>query len=106
MDCSIPGFPVLHYFLEFAQTHVHWVDDIVIYLINVSIDWYLSFQFSPIIKFSVISGFFKLQNLGFISFVKPKNKQPVILLAKKKFVFFSRIVEKLQFGARKLQQKS
>ena len=25
MDCSMPGFPVLHYFLEFAQTHVHWV---------------------------------------------------------------------------------
>ena len=25
MDCSTPGFPVLHHFLEFAQTHVHWV---------------------------------------------------------------------------------
>ena len=24
-DCSTPGFPVLHCFLEFAQTHVHWV---------------------------------------------------------------------------------
>ena len=24
---STPGFPVLHYLLEFAQTHVHWVDD-------------------------------------------------------------------------------
>ena len=24
MDCSSPGFPVLHYLLEFAQTHVHW----------------------------------------------------------------------------------
>ena len=23
MDCSVPGFPVLHYLLEFAQTHVH-----------------------------------------------------------------------------------
>ena len=22
-DCSIPGFPVLHYLLEFAQIHVH-----------------------------------------------------------------------------------
>ena len=28
MDCSTPGFPVLHYLLEFAQTHVHWVSDI------------------------------------------------------------------------------
>ena len=23
MDCSMPSFPVLHYHLEFAQTHVH-----------------------------------------------------------------------------------
>ena len=23
MDCSTPGFPVLHCLLEFAQTHVH-----------------------------------------------------------------------------------
>ena len=26
MDCSTPGFPVLHQLLELAQTHVHWVD--------------------------------------------------------------------------------
>ena len=25
MNCSTPGFLVLHCFLEFAQTHVHWV---------------------------------------------------------------------------------
>ena len=25
MGCSIPGFPVLHYLLEFNQTHDHWV---------------------------------------------------------------------------------
>ena len=25
MGCSMPGFPVLHYLLEFVQTHVHWV---------------------------------------------------------------------------------
>ena len=29
MDCSTPGFPVLHYLLEFAQTQVHWVHDIL-----------------------------------------------------------------------------
>ena len=23
MDCRMPGFPVLHYLLEFAQAHVH-----------------------------------------------------------------------------------
>ena len=25
MDCSMPGFPVLHHLLQFAQIHVHWV---------------------------------------------------------------------------------
>ena len=25
MDCSMTGFPVLHYHLEFAQAHVHWI---------------------------------------------------------------------------------
>ena len=29
MDCSTPGFPVLHSLLKFAQTHVHWVDDAI-----------------------------------------------------------------------------
>ena len=29
MDCSMPGFPVLHYLPESAQTHVHWVSDAI-----------------------------------------------------------------------------
>ena len=29
MDGSVPGFPVLHYIPEFAQTHVHWVGDAI-----------------------------------------------------------------------------
>ena len=29
MDCSTPGFPVLHYLPEFAQTHAHWVPDAI-----------------------------------------------------------------------------
>ena len=29
MDCSMPGFPVLHHLPEFAQIHVHWVDDAI-----------------------------------------------------------------------------
>ena len=29
MDCSTSGFPVLHYLLEFAQIHSHWVDDAI-----------------------------------------------------------------------------
>ena len=27
MDCSMPGFPVLHHLPELAQTHGHWVGD-------------------------------------------------------------------------------
>ena len=29
MDCSTPGFHVLHYLPEFAETHAHWVDDAI-----------------------------------------------------------------------------
>ena len=29
MNCNTPGFSVLHYLLEFAQTHVHWVSDAI-----------------------------------------------------------------------------
>ena len=29
MDYSMTGFSVLHYLLEFAQTHVHWVSDAI-----------------------------------------------------------------------------
>ena len=28
MDCSTPGFLVLHYLPEFAQTHVHWIGEV------------------------------------------------------------------------------
>ena len=29
MNCSMPGFPFLHYLLEPAPTHVHWVGDAI-----------------------------------------------------------------------------
>ena len=29
MDCSMPGFPVLHHFLELAQTHIDQVGDTI-----------------------------------------------------------------------------
>ena len=29
VDCSMPGFPVLHRLLELAQTHVHWLSDAI-----------------------------------------------------------------------------
>ena len=29
MDCSMPGFPVLHHLSELTQTHAHWVSDAI-----------------------------------------------------------------------------
>ena len=29
VDCSTPGFPVLHHLTEFAQSRVHWVGDAI-----------------------------------------------------------------------------
>ena len=29
IDCSTPGFPVLHNLLELAQTHVHLISDAI-----------------------------------------------------------------------------
>ena len=29
VNCSTPGFPVLHCLPEFAQTHIHWVSDAI-----------------------------------------------------------------------------
>ena len=29
MNCSMPGFPALHYLPEYAQTQVHWVNDAI-----------------------------------------------------------------------------
>ena len=29
MDCSTPCFPVLDHLLKLAQTHVHWVSDVI-----------------------------------------------------------------------------
>ena len=29
MDCSMPGFPVLHHLPEFAQIHGYWVGDAI-----------------------------------------------------------------------------
>ena len=29
MNCTTPGFPVYHHLLQLAQTHVHWVSDVL-----------------------------------------------------------------------------
>ena len=42
MDCSTPGFPVLHYLPKVAQIHVHWVSDAI----------YPSYPLSPLSPFA------------------------------------------------------
>ena len=43
MDCSMPGFPVLHHLPELAQTHVHGVSDANLshcYILNRRRQWH------------------------------------------------------------------
>ena len=54
MDCDMPGFPVLHCLLEFAQIHVHWIGD--------AIHHPLLSHFPPIFSLSQHQGFFQRVN--------------------------------------------
>ena len=53
MDCSTPGFPVLHHLLEFAQTPVRWVSDAI------QPSYPLSSPFPPAFNYSQHQGIFK-----------------------------------------------
>ena len=44
MHCSMPDFPVLHHLLKLAQTHVHWVGEVIK-------------QSHPVIPFSCLMSF-------------------------------------------------
>ena len=61
MDCSTPAFPVLQYVLEFAQTHVHWIDD--------AIQPSLSSPSPPALNLSRPSGSFPVKNCLYFFFV-------------------------------------
>ena len=52
-DCSMPGFPVLHHLLEFAQIHVHWVGD------TLQPSHPLSFPSPPALNLSYHQGLFQ-----------------------------------------------
>ena len=56
-DCSSPGFPVLHYLLEFAQTHVHWVGD------TIQPSHFLSSPSPPALNLSQHQGLFTMSRL-------------------------------------------
>ena len=53
MGCSTPGFPVLHYLPEFAQTHDHWVSDAI------QLSHLLSPTSSPALNLSQHQGLFQ-----------------------------------------------
>ena len=65
MDCSIPGFPVLHCLQEFAQTHVHWNNDAI------QPSHPLSPPSSPALNFS--------QNQGLFQWVSSSNQVAKVL---------------------------
>ena len=53
MDCSMPGLLVYHQFLEFTQTHVHWVGDAI------QLSYPLSFPSPPAFNLSQHQGLFQ-----------------------------------------------
>ena len=53
MDCSTPGFLVLHYLLGLAQTHAHWIDD------DIQQSHSLLPSFPPILNLSQHQGLFQ-----------------------------------------------
>ena len=53
MDCSTPGFPVLHYLLEFVQTHGYYVGDAIQPSVSSSV-----VLFSPCLQSLLASGSF------------------------------------------------
>ena len=67
LDCSTPGFHVLHYLPELAHTHVHWVSN----AIETS---YLLFPPSPLVSVSVSIKYMLCINAicsFFIDFISP-----------------------------------
>ena len=57
MDCSTPGFPILHHLLELAQTRVHRVGDAI------QLSHPLMIPFSPYLQSSPASGSFLMSRL-------------------------------------------
>ena len=56
MDCSTSGFPILHYLLEFAETHLHIVD------VAVQLSHPLLYPDSPALNLSQHQGLFRVSS--------------------------------------------
>ena len=81
INCSTPGFPVVHYLLEFAQIHVHWVHDAI------QPSHLLSPPSPPALNLSQHQGLFQCwdfssggQTIGALASVLPMNIQDWFLL--------------------------
>ena len=57
MDCSMTGSPLLHYFPEFVQIHVHWAGDAI------QPTHPLLLLFPPALSLSLASGSFPVNQL-------------------------------------------
>ena len=68
MDCSMSGFPVFHYLLEFAQIHVHWVSDAIQ-------------PFHPVTPFSICSHSFPASGSFPMSWLFTSGSQSIGALA-------------------------
>ena len=79
MNCSTPGFPVLHHLQEFAQTHVHQVGDVIQPSHPLSSPS-LAFSLSPSGSFLMSQVFTSdSQSIGASALVLPVNMQVFFL---------------------------
>ena len=94
MDCSTPGFPVLHYLPEFAQTHVHRVSDAI------QPSYPLSPPSLPVFNLSQIKVFYSESALGIrwpeywsSSFsISPSNEYSGLISFRKRKLFLKAII--------------
>ena len=78
MDCSIPGLPILHYFPEFAQTHVHschlsrWCHPTISSSVTPFTSWPQSF---PALEFQWVGSSYQGPKYWSLSFsISPSNE--------------------------------
>ena len=66
MDSSVPGLPVLHHLLQFAQIHIQWVGDAIQASSSVSFSFFSRPQSFPASGSFTMSQFFALgsQSIG------------------------------------------
>ena len=75
MDCSMPGFPVLHYLLEFARTHVYWISDAI--------------QTSHPLSSPILSALSLVQTQGLFQWVCSSNQVAKVLELRLQYQFSS-----------------